>query len=180
MFFRFLCASIIVISLSACTTTNFNQQYQNSKWETILLSPIAGDKHHYVENAFIHEFATNSTITFVEPSVVKQTAIKLGLLEELESSPVTALKELSAHFKAQGFITGNIKTGKEQYLDSTTNYTELTLRLYSAADGKIVASSVENSSSVLFGHISQLKNVTEEVFEDFEDFFYELNSSFSI
>jgi hypothetical protein len=161
----------------ACTTVNFNQTYANANWKTVAVAPIEGEGASAVEAKLFHKFATNTAIRLIEPETVAAKIAELNLTEAMGTTPVAALVEVSKALGVDGFVYGKVDTGNTQFADTYANYAKLDLRLYSN-EGIIVASSVNDASSVFFGNDSNIERATRDTLYDFTEFFEILNSNF--
>ena len=172
---------ILVVFLAtlqlACSSVNFNQTYANANWKTIAVAPFHGEGADAVEAKLFHTFATNSAIRLIEPETVAAKIVELDLTDKMSSTPVAVLVEVSKSLGVDGFVYGKIDTGKTPFADQYANYAKLDLRIYSN-EGIIVASSVNDSSSVFFSTDSNLKRATRDTIEEFTDFFELLNTNF--
>jgi hypothetical protein len=139
-----------------------------------MLAPVEGEHGKIAEEHLIHEFGTNSKLRFVLPEFVESKIEEKQLQEKYRVQPVAVLTEIADELKVNGVIYGNVQTNWGEYGSSVS----VNFKLLDTSRGTIVASSLEEQSSLWLGEVANLKDVMDTVKDDFRLFLRKIKPSF--
>ena len=168
-----LCTLIITgLFLSACTSVQFNQKFENVAWKKVIVAPFIGDGAKQAETLFNHAFATESRFTLVTSNVVAVKLNKAGKSEAFAQDPYSTMLEMAKAEKAEAFIIAETMVGHSSSgVGGSAGFASLSMSLYDTESGLVIGSTLQEDSSVLSGPASVMNSTTHAAIAEFEEIF---------
>lgn len=169
---------LVAFVLSACTSVNFNESYDNNSWSSIIVAPNVKDADHYFYDQFTHQLATQNAIKFVMPERVQANLVKLGLEQAYLDSPVDALNEMAKQLNADGFLMVDIEIGQSSLSRTSQSQAKVKTILYAKDSLDIVASTFEDERSLISSSQYCFEQSTYKTLKKLKLAFTKLNPNF--
>jgi hypothetical protein len=176
--FKYLVVLAFALLCASCSNLPFNERYAGANWKKIIIAPFTGELAENAEFEFEHALAISMTIEVVPASISKMAIKKHGLEEEFSNDPNNTMIKLAELLNADGVIFGDIHTverRKTRSMNLSTSSARFSAKLVDVRNNSIVASSLQESSSLFSNEYELLQEITQESTNEFKVFFDELN-----
>lgn len=175
---KYLIILALALLCASCSNIPFNERYVGANWNKVIIAPFTGDLTDTAELEFEHALAISMKMEIMPASITKMEIKKHGLETKFNEDPNKAMFKLATLLNADGIIFGDIellkpKNGRSTSMATTT--ATFHAKLVDAKNSSIVASSLNESSSLFSDPAYLLQNMTQKSINEFQGFFDELN-----